>query len=102
MKLNNSELAKFIIQVLNEAESKEKWVQGAIEDKGSLKKQLYLNKDEKLTPGKINKEIKKLEKKDKDPEKPGIQGLSDEDLALFKRLNLAKTLANLREKKKKK
>jgi len=77
-------------------------VQGAIEKPGSLKKQLGLKQDEKVTSKVINKEISKLNKKDKDKDKSGIQGLSDRDLALFKKLNLAKTLAKLREKKKKK
>jgi hypothetical protein len=106
MKLNKTTLAKFVFEVLNEEENKlkkeekELWVQGAIEEPGSLKKQLGLKKDEKLNSSIINKEINKLEKKDKDPEKKGVQGLSDKDLALFKKLNLAKTLAKLREKKK--
>lgn len=102
MKLNKTTLEKFVFQVLKEEENKDLWVQGAIEKPDSLKKQLGLNKDEKLTSSVIGKEIKKLKEKDKDPEKPGIQGLSDKDLALFKKLNLAKTLARLREKKKKK
>jgi len=108
MKLNKTTLAKFVFEVLNEEENKlkkeekELWVQGAIEEPGSLKKQLGLKKDEKLNSSIINKEINKLEKKDKDPEKKGVQGLSDKDLALFKKLNLAKTLAKLREKKKSK
>jgi hypothetical protein len=108
MKLNKASLAKFVFEVLNEEENKlkkegeELWVQSAIEEPGSLKSQLGLKKDEKLTSSVINKEIGKLKKKDKDPEKKGIQGLSDKDLALFKKLNLAKTLARLREKKKSK
>lgn len=108
MKLNKTTLTKLVFEVLNEEENrlkkegKDLWVQGAVEEPGSLKKQLHLKKDEKITPSVIGKEIKKLKEKDKDPEKPGIQGLSDKDLALFKKLNLAKTLAKLREKKKKK
>lgn len=106
MKLNKAALSKFIFEVLNEEETKMKeegkglWVQSAIEEPGSLKKQLGLKQDEKITSTVINKEISKLKKKDKDPEKSGIQGISDKDLALFKKLNLAKTLAKLREKKK--
>jgi len=108
MKINKKDLIKFVFEVLNEEENKFKkeeknlWVQGVIEESGSLKKQLGLKKDEKLTSSIINKEIDKLEKKDTNPEKVGVQGLSDKDLALFKKLNLAKTLAKLREKKKKK
>jgi len=108
MKLNSAALSKFIFEVLNEEERKMKeegkdlWVQSAIEKPGSLKKELGLSKDEKVTSSVVNKEINKLEKKDKNPEKKGIQGLSDKDLALFKKLNLAKTLAKLREKKKSK
>lgn len=108
MSLNKINLVKFIFEVLKEEENllkkegEDLWIQGAIEEPGSLKKQLGLNKGEKLTSSLINKEINKLEDKDKDLKKPGIQGLSDKDLALFKKLNLAKTLARLREKKKKK
>ncbi len=106
MKLNKTALAKFVFQILNEEESrfkkkeKELWIKDAIEKTGSLKKQLGFNKDEKINSSVVNKEINKLEKKDENKEKKGIQGLSNKDLALFKKLNLAKTLARLREKKK--
>lgn len=46
----------------------------------------------------INNEISKLEQKDKEPEKEGIQGLTKDDLRLLKKFNLAKILARKRDK----
>jgi len=105
MKMNKSQLKEFVIKTLKESEqvlneSTNNWISGTIEDEGSLKKQLGLKDEEKITTSLITKEIEKLEKKDKDKDKPGIQGLTKSDLKLLKKLNLAKTLAKMRHKKK--
>lgn len=75
----------------------DKWIAGAIKKPGSLKKQLHLGQEETLTKSKIEDELSKLKKKDKDKEEPGVQGLSKPDLKKFRRLNLAKTLVGLGE-----
>jgi hypothetical protein len=75
----------------------DKWIAGAIEKPGSLKAQLHMGKKETLTKGKIEGELSKLKKKDKDKSEPGVQGLSKPDLKKFRRLNLAKTLMGLGE-----
>ena len=81
-------------EIMNE----EEWIQKAIKKPGSLRKKMDLDKSEKMTKTDINKEISKLKKKDKDPEKKGVQGLSKRDLSKYRELNLAKTLSNLRKK----
>jgi len=81
--------------------NEEEWIQKAIKKPGSLRKKMDLDKSEKMTKTDINKEISKLKKKDKDPEKKGVQGLSKRDLSKYRELNLAKTLSNLRKKWKK-
>jgi len=78
--------------------NEEEWIQKAIKKPGSLRKKMDLDKSEKMTKTDINKEISKLKKKDKDPEKKGVQGLSKRDLSKYRELNLAKTLSNLRKK----
>ena len=62
---------------------------------GSLSKELGVPEEDNIPSSLINKEIKKLKKKDKDPKKKGIQGLSKRNLSKFRKLNLAKTLKNL-------
>ena len=74
-----------------------KWIQEIGMKKGALKKSLGKEEGEKLTKTEINAEIADLKKKDKDPGKKGVQGLSKKDLTKYKRLNLAKTLSSLKE-----
>ena len=83
-----------VAEIMNE----EEWIQKAIKKPGSLRKKMDLDKSEKMTKTDINKEISKLKKKDKDPDKKGVQGLSKRDLSKYRELNLAKTLSNLRKK----
>lgn len=77
-------------------EKKKEWIKDAIKKPGALKKQLGKDEDEKLTKKEIEKEIDKLEKKDKDPKKPGTQ-LGKKDATKKKRLELAKTLKKMNE-----
>ncbi len=77
-------------------EKKKEWIKDAIEKPGALKKQLGKGEDEKLTKKEIEKEIKDLEKKDKDPKKPGVQ-LNKKDATKKRRLELAKTLKKMNE-----
>jgi hypothetical protein len=77
-------------------EKKKEWIADAIKKPGALKKQLGKGEDEKLTKKEIEKEIKDLEKKDKDPKKPGAQ-LNKKDATKKRRLELAKTLKKMNE-----
>lgn len=77
-------------------EKKKEWIADAIKKPGALKKQLGKDEDEKLTKKEIAKEIKDLEKKDKDPKKKGTQ-LDEKDATKKRRLELAKTLKSLKE-----
>jgi len=77
-------------------EKKKEWIADAIKKPGALKKQLGKDEDEKLTKKEIEKEIKDLEKKDKDPKKPGAQ-LNKKDATKKRRLELAKTLKKMNE-----
>lgn len=81
----------------NSANEAKKWIQKAIKKPGSLKKSMGKSKDEKLTKGEIDSELKALKSKDKDKSKEGVQGLSKKDLTKYRRLNLAKTLQGLKE-----
>jgi len=74
-----------------------KWIQDAIKKPGSLRKSLHKKRGETITSTEINDEISKLKAKDKDPKKKGIQGLSKNDLSKFRKLNLAKSLKELKE-----
>lgn len=78
-------------------EKEEKWIKGAIEKPGALRRQLGKKEGEKITKGEIEGEIKKLRKEDTEPGKKGIQGLSKPKLKKLRRLNLAKTLGELGE-----
>lgn len=80
-------------------EAGNKWIQDAIKNPGALKKSMGKSEGEKISKSEINAELSKLKKKDKDPDKKGVQGLSKNDLTKFKRLNLAKTLGSLKEHK---
>lgn len=85
-----------IEESMNEAKSKNKWIQKAIQHPGALKKSLGKKNGEKLSKGEINTEISKLKKKDKDKEKIGIQ-LDKTDSTKLRRLRLAKTLRNMKK-----
>ena len=73
-------------------EKGEKWIQDAIKRPGALRKKLGKKGEEKISKGEIEDELSKLKKKDKDPKKSGVQGLSKRDLTKLRQLNLAKTL----------
>jgi hypothetical protein len=77
-------------------EKGEKWIQDAIKRPGALRKKLGKKDEEKISKGEIEEEISKLKKKDKDPKKSGVQGLSKRDLSKLRQLNLAKTLKSLK------
>lgn len=85
------------LKSFNNFNESEKWIQDAIKHPGSLRKSLNKKKGEKITTSEITDEISKLKDKDKDPNKKGIQGLSKNDLAKFRKLNLAKTLKGFKE-----
>lgn len=78
-------------------EKGEKWIQEAIKRPGALRKKLNKKGEEKISKGEITDEISKLKKKDKDPKKSGVQGLSKKDLTKLRQLNLAKTLKGMKE-----
>ena len=104
MKMNKAQLKEFVIKTLKENESlindsAEKWESDSVKHPGSLRRHFGLKKDEKLTSTLINKEIQKLKSKDKDVDKPGIQGLTVGDRRLLKKLNLAKIFDKQRKKK---
>lgn len=75
----------------------EKWIQKAIKKPGALRKSMKKDEDEKISKKEIADELAKLAKKDKDPKKKGVQGLSKGDLKKYRQLNLAKTLKGLKE-----
>lgn len=85
------------LKSFNEFNESNKWIQDAIKKPGSLRKTLKKKEGEKITQSEIDKKIKSLKKKDKNPDKPGIQGLSKKDLKTFRRLSLAKTLKSFKE-----
>ena len=58
---------------------------------GTIRKKLGVKKGEKIPTYKLDKEIARLRKKDKDPDKPGAQ-LSPKDSKYLKGLTLSKTL----------
>jgi len=78
-------------------EKKDKWIQDAIKNPGSLRKSLKKKEGEKISKGEIDSELQALKAKDKDPKKKGVQGLKGKDLSKFRKLNLAKTLKSLKE-----
>jgi len=79
-------------------EAKKEWIKDAIKKPGALKKSMGKDKEEKITKGEIEAELKKLKAKDKDPKKPGAQ-LGKKDATKKRRLELAKTLKGLKEHK---
>jgi hypothetical protein len=58
---------------------------------GTVRKRLNIPKDEKIPMYKINKELSRLKKMDKDEDKKGVQ-LGDKNQKYYKALQLAKTL----------
>lgn len=76
--------------------NEKKWIKGAIEHPGSLRKHFHKEEGEKITKTEIKNEISDLMKKDLDKKKPGAQ-LGKRDATLYKRLNLAKTLMGMNE-----
>lgn len=74
-----------------------KWIKDAIKKPGSLRKSLHKKKGEKISNIEIDSELQALKGKDKDKSKKGVQGLSKNDLAKYRKLNLAKTLKGLKE-----
>lgn len=95
IRLTESELISMIERIVKETKG-EKWIQKAIKKPGSLKKSMGISKEEKISSSDLDKEMSKLKKKDSDPTKKGIQGLGKSDLTKLKRINLAKTLKNLK------
>jgi hypothetical protein len=78
-------------------EKSNKWIKDAIKKPGSLRKSLGKKEGEKISKNEIDSELQALRGKDKDPKKKGVQGLSKNDLAKYRKLNLAKTLKGLKE-----
>lgn len=76
----------------SEEGSDKKWIQGAIGKEGSLRKKMGAHKGENISPEKMSKKLSTLRKKDKDPDKEGIQGLSKNDLSTYRQIMLAKRL----------
>ena len=58
---------------------------------GTVRKRLGIPKDEKIPLSKINKELSRLKKMDKDKDKKGVQ-LGDKNQKYYKALQLSKTL----------
>jgi hypothetical protein len=80
----------------DEEEIKEaKWIKDAIKKPGALRRSMNKKKGEKITKTEIDSELAALRGKDKDKEKPGVQ-LGKADAKKYKRLNLAKTLRNMK------
>lgn len=90
-----------MIQKFNEFSINEKkddkWIQDAIKKEGSLRKVLGKKEGDKITVKEIDTEIAKLRKKDTNKYEKGIQGLNIEDLKLYRKLILAKTLKGIKE-----
>jgi hypothetical protein len=76
--------------------NEKKWIKGAIEHPGALRKHFHKEEGEKITQTEIKDEIASLMRKDLDKKKEGIQ-LDKRDAKLYKRLNLAKTLMDMNE-----
>ena len=75
---------------------KKKWISDAIKRPGSLRRKLGKKKGEKITMSEIGDQLAKLNSKDKDPKKKGVQ-LSKRDAGIKKQLNLAKTLKSFKK-----
>ena len=89
------ELAKGLEEELKEGDTYEKMAAkgkkaGSLKQ-GTVRKRLGIPKDKKIPLSLINKEISRLKKMDKDPDKKGAQ-LGDKNQKYYKALQLAKTL----------
>jgi len=73
-----------------------RWIKDAIKHPGALRKSLHKKKGDKISSTEIDSELQALRAKDKDKTKPGLQ-LSKRDRTKQRRLNLAKTLRNMRD-----
>lgn len=80
-------------QIHLEAIQKKKWIKGAIEHPGALRKKLGKKEGEKITKADIAKEKKKIAADGK---------VSASEKTEQKQLNLANTLMSMRKKKKSK
>jgi len=96
MMCKNAQEAENTSNETNESKG-EKCIQDAIKRPGALRKKMKKEEGEKITKSEIEDELSQLKKKDEDPSKPGVQGLSKKDLTKFRQLNLAKTLKGLKE-----
>ena len=85
--------------VKSETEIKEgaKWIDKAIKRPGALHRELDVPEDDDIPKGLINKEIKKLKRKDKDDKKKGTQ-LNKGDARELRQLYLAKTLDKFKKR----
>ena len=72
---------------ISEKKVEKKWIGDTIKRPGALRKKLGKKGEEKIYKG---EELSKLKKKDKDPKKSGVQGLSKRDLTKLRQLNLSK------------
>jgi hypothetical protein len=84
------------IKRFNDFLNEKKWIKGAIEHPGALRKHFHKKEGEKITKTEIKDEIADLMRKDMDKKKPGAQ-LGKRDSTLYKRLNLAKNLMGMNE-----
>lgn len=82
---------------MTQEKKNEKWIKDAIKKPGSLRKSMGKKEGEKISKTEIDSELQALRGKDKDKSKKGVQGLSKNDLAKYRKLNLAKTLKGLKE-----
>ena len=83
------------IKAINEGDTYEKMAAkgkkaGSLKQ-GTVRKRLGIKKDEKIPLSKINKELARLKKMDKDDDKKGVQ-LGDKNQKYYKALQLSKTL----------
>lgn len=88
--MKNLELYEGFIQILNEKKQEKKdkkWIKKAIKNPGKLHKQLDVPEGEDIPMEKITSKIEELSKKAEGDDK-----LSKNELKLFRRLNLAKTM----------
>jgi hypothetical protein len=74
-----------------------KWIDKAIKRPGALHRELDVPEDEDIPKGLINKEIKKLKRKDKDDKKKGSQ-LNKGDARELRQLYLSKTLDKFKKR----
>jgi len=65
----------------------EKWIKGAIKEEGSLRAYFGVGKEETIPVGRLNALISRLQTKAK-----GKAKLSERELSLLRKANLAKTL----------